>query len=445
MELANAVENAVKKCKKQRVDAYEVLGLNERSLVIEAKQSAVDSFRRNEMRGIAIRLVRKGRMGWAATTDISMASVGRAVEQAALAMQEVAVSEEAIIPPVQSSCGAIEEAPGRSYDSISDEEKMGLAVALEAAAVSADPRVRCVRRPRYEEFVRRMVVSNSHGAEAQAERGMVSGDLRVVVSQDDLSESAYDFDFSTRFEALDMDAIGKRAAQRAVEKLGAQSFDGGNLPVLFDARAAATLVRLIAPSFFATNVQRGKSVIAGRLGERVYSPAVTLIDDGLLPDGFGTFPFDAEGIPKRRTTMIADGTVEHWLYDGARAARDGVASTGNCVRETLSALPVIDVGNCFLAPGPKGVDALIADVERGVWVTELLGAHTANVITGDFSFGVEGALIEGGQRGAPMRGMTIAGNIHDLFSRIRAVADDTRFMGVYGSPSLLVEGLTLGA
>ncbi|MFH0799489.1 MAG: TldD/PmbA family protein [Pseudomonadota bacterium] len=444
MILKSAIQSAVRKLEAQGLDDFEVAGLSEVSLVVEVKQQMVESFQRSSKRGIAIRAIRGARVGLATTTELSARSIEHAVDQAAAATRQVSPSDEATLPPAGEPPASFAEAKGRPFGEISDDDKIRMAMLLESAAIAADSRVRRVQKPTYEERTFSLSVTNSKGISSAAERGLALCELKVVAEDGGSAESAYEFSFSTRIEDLDVEKTARAAAVRAVGKLGAKPVSLSRCPVLLDPRASATMIRLAAPSFFADNVQRGKSMLVSKKGERIYHPDVSIVDDGLLPGGFGSFPFDGEGVTRRRTVMVRNGVVEGWLYDWARASRDGVASTGNCVREGLKRLPAIGIGNCFLKGGDKAPDALMREAHRGLLITDLLGVHTANAANGDFSLGVEGMLIEEGMTGQPVRGIIVAGNIHDLFGRVLGVGSDLKFFGAYGAPSLLVEGLMLG-
>jgi PmbA protein len=442
--MEKAIEVASQCLKKEKLDAFEVFAVAEDSLVIEVRRQMLENFNRSRGRGLAVRIVRDGRMGFATTTDTSDASVHKAVSQAVEAMECVGVSEEAVIPAKQGSVQSIEDGVKRELTKISDDDKIAVAMALESAAISTDNRISYVQHPRYEERTREVWVANSTGVYENSKRGIAVCELKVVAADGDESQGAFDFSFSPCFDSLDARKLAKHAASLALKKLGGKQVEGGRKRVIIENGAASEMVKLIAQSFFADNVQRGKSIIQEKLGQSVYSPLVTIVDDGLLPGGYGSFSFDAEGVPKRRTMMVQEGEVTSWLYDGARAARAGVESTGNCVRDDLRRPPAIGVGNCFLKSGSNSMTEMLGMVADGVYVTDLLGTHTANPISGDFSFGAEGFVVTGGVKGDPVRGITLAGNVHDLFKQIACVGDDLRFMGSYGSPSVLVDGLMLG-
>lgn len=445
MDINSSIKIAVRKLSAKNLDAFEVFGVSESSLVIEARRQMVHSIRRKVARGLGVRAVKDGRIGEASTTDIAPQSIERAIGHLLSSLPRIHPSEEAVIAAVPGRAAVLEERRGRALSEIKEDEKIRMALSLESAAVAADSRITRAQHACYEEKTREVIIKNSNGVSASAIRGMAICEIKAIAGEGSEAASAYEFAFSPRFDDLDAEGLAKSAALRAVAKLGGKKAPAGRALALFSPRAAWAFVKLVAPSFFADNVQRGKSRLAGKRGERVYHPQVSIIDDGLLPDGFGSFPFDGEGVQKQRTGMVSNGVVEGWLYDGARAVRDGAASTGNCLREGLNRLPVIGVGNCFLKAGEKMPANLMKSVDRGVFITDLAGTHTANAISGDFSLGFEGMLIEGGEVRGPLRGMTVAGNVHDFLRLVVGIGSDLEFFGAYGAPSVLVEGLMFGS
>lgn len=444
MDIQAAIQGAVHRLEATGLDDFEVLGLTESSLIIEAKRQMIETFCRSRKNGIAIRAMKDGRMSFVTTSDCTPKSITQAVKEAHAALKHIDPSEDTCIPAPQKPQGSLIEKTGRSLSEIPDDEKMRAAMTLECAAIAADNRVMQVQHPRLEEKTHTLTVVNSKGINVEGTRGLVRLELKAVATDGEDTESAYESEFSPRFEDIDAEDLARRAAKRAVSKLGAKPLGTGLRRAILDPRAAAVMLSIAAPSFFADNVQLGKSALASKKGERAYSPMVTICDDGLRPYGFASFPFDGEGIFRRRTAVVASGVIVGWLYDGARATRDNVQSTGNCVRDSIRRLPVIGVSNCFLEPANKSPDELVREAGEGIMVTGLLGVHTANTITGDFSLGVEGLLIEDGALSIPVRGMTIAGNIHELLERVVGVGNDLRFFDSYGAPSILVDGIMFG-
>lgn len=439
--LDNTIKNAVRRLSVEGIDSFEVMGLEESRLIIEVKNQLVELFQRSSTQGIAIRVVKGGKLGFSTTTDISSDAINSLIEQSIKSLRFVSSSEETTIPSNLPSKEKFVEKFGVPLGDISDDEKIKKAMALESYSLAADGRITKVSHPRYEELHKTLHIVNSNGISVKSSRSLAFCELKTVASGGVSSESAYEFEFSTCFEDLNPEEISSVAAKRAIKKLGGKPVPSGSYNVVFGPRSASTMIKLIAPSFFADNVRRGKSIIASKKNEGVYAPIVSIIDDGLLPGGLNSFSFDGEGIPKRRTPMVLNGVVDGWLYDAARAKLDGVNSTGNCLRESLRKLPVIDVSNCFLKSGKCSSDELFEGLNRALLITELMAVHTANTITGDFSLGAEGFVISDGKVGEPVRGITIAGNVHDVFKRVQKIGSDFKFFGQYGAPSILVENL----
>ncbi len=444
MDLEPVVAEAFARLEEEGVDAFEVAGISEQTLSVEAKRQMVESFERSSSAGIALRVVHKKRLGWSATTDLSSSEIKKAVKSAVDSAKFSAETKEAVIASPQIPSGDFAERVGRSFSEISDDDKIDLALSLESAAIASDSRISRVRSPKYEEVTSSVFIRNSNGISASGRRSMAYLTLQAIATDKGDSESSYEIGFSPRFEDLEPKAVAASAAARAIRKLGARGMDSAFLPAVFENRAAASLLGVLAPAFFADNVQRNKSPVARRKGEMVYSDLIDIIDDGLLSGGFASFPFDGEGVPSQKTTIVHGGRIVGWLYDGPRAAIDGVKSTGNCRRTGIGKTPSIGVTNCFIKAGSSSLKSIISSAKKGLFVTGLLGVHTANPITGDFSLGAEGIAIEDGVLDRPVRGITIAGNVHEIFRDVVAVGNDFVQKGAYASPSIMIKSISIG-
>jgi PmbA protein len=214
-------------------------------------------------------------------------------------------------------------------------------------------------------------------------------------------------------------------------------------PVVLDPYVAAGFLDLISTALTSEAVQKGRSLFAGKKDTEVASGKITVIDDGTLPGGIASAPFDGEGVATSRTVLIEDGVLKGYLYNTYTAAKDGVCSTGNGVRNSFKGTPEVGVTNIFIKPGSVPAEQLFSELEKGIYITEVMGMHTANPISGDFSVGVSGLLIEKGQLTRPVRGMALGGNIMDLLAGVNAVGNDLKFFGSRGSPTLRISEMTL--
>ncbi len=228
---------------------------------------------------------------------------------------------------------------------------------------------------------------------------------------------------------IDPEWIGAAAARGALKMLGAVSLESIKCPAVLENTVVMDLLGALSSSFMADTVHKGKSMLAGKLGKPVVAPGLKIVDDGLLAGGWSSALFDGEGVGSSRTELVVDGVLERYLYDSYWGARDSVSSTGNASWSRYKCMPVFGVTYLYIEKGSLGLDELIAGVDDGLFITELLGVHMINSVSGDFSIGASGLRIEGGKPTYPVRGMAISGNLLELFGSVESCGTDLRFMG----------------
>ncbi|MCL6559408.1 MAG: TldD/PmbA family protein, partial [Firmicutes bacterium] len=294
-----------------------------------------------------------------------------------------------------------------------------------------------------QEGTEEVAIVNSLGIAAYC-RGAVCGlYISLAAEKNGQSETGYALWFGRRYKELVPEALGREAAERAVKLLGARTAKTCTVPVVFDPYVAVDIVGLLGPALTAEAVQRGRSLFAGKIGERVASGDVNLVDDGTYSGGIGTAPFDGEGVPSGRTVLVEGGVLQGYLYNTYTAKKEGKASTGNAVRASFKTTPTVGTTNFYLKPGGRPPEELIREIPNGLYVLEVMGMHTANPISGDFSVGAKGVWIENGILTRPVRGIVIAGNVIELLKNVDAVANDLRFFGGRGAATFRVTELTV--
>jgi PmbA protein len=246
------------------------------------------------------------------------------------------------------------------------------------------------------------------------------------------------------YRRLLIEEVGRKAAQRALDLLGARHIDSMKAPVILEAPVAQEFLSLMASGFSAESVQKKRSLFIGKLGQEIVSPGITVLDDGLLDGALGTAQSDDEAVPMNKKTVIDQGRLALFLYNTYTANKDKTVSTGNGMRGGFKGIPGVGVTNLYIEPGTTSLADLISSIDRGLFVTEVMGMHTANPISGDFSVGATGFWIEKGKKAYPVREITIAGNILELMMHVDAVGSDLRFLGRIGSPSLRIKELSIG-
>jgi len=250
--------------------------------------------------------------------------------------------------------------------------------------------------------------------------------------------------------ALDAQAIGVEAAERAASLLGARKPASRSCPVILDETVAASFAGFIGGVLCADAVQRGRSPFAGRLGEDVGSEALTLTDDGADPAGLNSAPFDGEGMPTGRTALIERGRLAAYLHDSYTARREGegARSTANAARGGYRSAPSVSSSNLIVAPGELGFEELLAEAGEGVYVTDVAGLHSGvNPVSGTFSVGATGRVIAGGELAEPADEFTIASDLASMLASVRAAGSAPRwvpFGGSVSTPALLVGEMAVG-
>lgn len=236
------------------------------------------------------------------------------------------------------------------------------------------------------------------------------------------------------------EAIGHRAGQRAVSRLNPVRIDSGQMPVIFDPRIASSLIGHMIGAITGSSIARKASFLLDALGQQVFAPGITIIDDPLRERGLRSRPFDGEGLPTAQRALIEDGVLTGWLMDSASARQLGMSPTGHATRG-VGGSPGAGVTNVHMVAGTATPGDLMADVKRGIYVTELIGMGV-NGVTGDYSRGASGFLIENGATGSAVAEITIAGNLRDMFRAI-IPANDLAFRYSINAPTLRIDGMTV--
>lgn len=253
-----------------------------------------------------------------------------------------------------------------------------------------------------------------------------------------------DYWYSTarRLDRLESpESVGVEAARRTLRRLNGRRVPTQRVPVVFAPEMARSLVGNIFEAANGDSIYRGASFFAGKLGEQVAAPSVNVVDDGTMVGGFGTSPFDGEGLPSRRTVIVENGVLRNYLLNTYTGRKLNMPSTGNASRG-LAGNPGIGAGNLFLAGGTLSPEEILRDVKSGLYVTELMG-FGVNMVTGDYSRGATGLWIEDGELTYAVEEITIAGNLKDIYQNIVAIGNDLVFRGSVASPTLRVEGMTI--
>lgn len=415
-----------------------------RSSSVRVRDQAIEDLTQATSKGVGVRVIVKGRLGFAYTSDFELSAVDTIVDRA-VQLAEAASPNPLNGLPAREDLGALPDV-GPLFDpqvaALPPDWKVNAALEVERAGRAVDPRITTFESVGAGESVSEVYAASSEGLAGFYQGTYVFLYAVPVASADGQLQTAYWMDYKRFFDDLDApEAIGREAARRAVRMLGARKVKSQRVPVLFDPMMAASFVGSLAAAANGDAVFKKSSVLASRLGERLAPEGVTLVDDGLLPRGLGTSPFDGEGVATRRTPILERGVLRSFLYDAFTARKAQTRTTGNAARG-YSSLPHIGTNNLYLEPGTRSPEELIREVKSGFYVTAMLG-RGANTVTGDYSRGANGLWIENGELASPVQEVTVAGHLLQMLQDLDGVGNDLQFRGSVGAPTLRFRELTV--
>ena len=321
-------------------------------------------------------------------------------------------------------------------------DRIALASRAEEAALGFDPRISNSEGSDYGHRDARVFFANSYGFSGEYRASFVS--LSVTPVAKDEAGMQRDGWYSTqrRLNRLDSpEAVGRTAAERTLRRLGPRKVTTQEVPVIFDPDMAASLIRSVCGAVSGSAIYRGASFLVGKLGQQVAAPGLTVVDDGRMPGGLGSRPFDGEGLPTRHTVVIDHGVLASYLLDTYTGRKLGLASTGNASR-SLGQRPTVGPMNFFVQPGTSSPEAIIRSVDRGLYVTEMIG-FGVNLVNGDYSRGAVGIWIEKGELAYPVEEITIAGNLKDMLRDIEMIGNDLEWRSSIAAPTIKIGRMTV--
>ncbi len=421
-------------------DAADAVLVEGVSMTLGWRMGALENLDRAEGSDIGLRVFFGRRQAITSSSDLGRDALKELVERAA-AMARAA--------PEDPFCGLADP-----RDLARDIPDLDLADAEDASVETLTERAR-----RAEDAARAVPgVTNSEGAQASFSRSMfylaasngfarAHGETGHGVAASVLAGGGTamerDYDYASTLHAADLpepETIGAEAGRRAVRRLNARKAVSARVPVVFEPRVAGSLVRHLASAVNGQSVARGTTFLKDKMGARIFSEGVTIVDDPLRKRGLGSRPFDGEGLPSRPLTLVDRGVLKSWILDLRSARQLNLKSTGHAARG-VSSPPAPSTSNLYLAAGAITPEAMLADIKEGLFVTELIGMGV-NGVTGDYSRGAAGFWIENGQLAYPVSEVTIAGNLKDMFLNV-AAANDLVFRYGTNAPTLRVDGLAV--
>ncbi|HZL53147.1 MAG TPA: TldD/PmbA family protein [Terracidiphilus sp.] len=417
---------------------------------VNVRMGEVETLKESGSRGLGLRVFSGRRSASASTSDLTADGI-RQLLDGAMALVKVTEEDPFTGLPETSAFGSLSGDLHLYYDdvySLEGPERIEWARRAEAAALAADPRITNSDGGSFDAATGRMVLANSRGF-VGGYRTSYAGVSAAPLAMDANGQMQRDGWWTSARRLADLEspeAIGKEAARRTLRRLGARRVPTQRVPIVFAPEVARSLIGSVFEAASGDSIWRSASFLAGKLDAKIAASNLTIVDDNtmMLPTGaggFGTSPFDGEGLPSQRTVVVEEGTLRSYLLNTYTARKLGLKSTHNASRG-LAGTPGIGCGNLYLEPGTLSAEEIIRDVQAGLYVTSLMGFGT-NIVTGDYSRGATGLWIENGQLTHAVEEVTIAGNLGEMLMNVAAIGNDLEFRGAVASPTLRIDGMTV--
>ena len=426
-------------------EAVEAYAEESRHTEASALRGEIEGLTFAESRGVGVRLIAGGRLGYAyaadPTPDEVREAVRRARENAALAEPD-----EFNVLAAPAAAAPIAELYREDQANIPTDRKVALALDLERRAISIDARASKIDAAQIGDAVSRVAIASTTGVQAEYARTDAWCVAVSLAVESDETQTGFSFAIGRGIDDLGWEAIADEAVRRAVRMLGATKPPTAKVPIVLDQFAAMSFLGVLAGALSAEAVLKQRSLFASMVGQQVGSELFTLVDDGTITIGPAASPFDDEGVPTGRTELFTRGTLNGFLHNTYTAARTGggTRSSGNAKRGGYKSTPGVGTSNFYLDAGELSFEELLAKAEGGVLIQDVSGVHSgANPISGEFSVGATGLRIAGGALGEPLREMTVASTLPEMLAGITGVGSDLRFFSSVGTPSVLFGEMTL--
>jgi len=442
--LTQVATQLLERVKAQGVSEADVIVAEGDSVSVQVRLSAVDRLSKAREKSLGLRVFFGKRSASASTSDFSSVSLDRLVADTCSLARAVAEDETSGLP--EAACMATDIPDLDLFDptTLNMDEEIALARRAEDAAMATDSRITNSEGADCSTARGTIVLANTHGFIGSNTSSRYSISVSPIAVNESTGAMQRDSWYSVKrkFRLLDSpESIGHKAAERTLRRLGARKVGTQRCPVVFDPEMAESLLGHLSAAVSGYSLYKGASFLLGQLGKRIASDQVWVEDDGRMPEGLGSRPFDGEGLPTRKTTIVENGILSSYLLDTYSGRKLGLPSTGNAAR-SVGDNPSVAPTNLFLRPGSENPKAIIGSIKQGLYVTELIG-FGVNMVTGDYSRGAAGFWIENGELAYPVEEVTIAGNLKNMFMDIEVLGNDLEFRGRIASPTLKVREMTV--
>ena len=447
MDIKLFKDSLFKKAKEYGFEEYEIYYNSGSSFSVSIFQGEIEEYKNTGYQGAGFRGLYNGKMGYAYSEAVNEDAIEFLLKNA---MDNAALIENEDERLYKGDENYEKTSPvSENLLNTTVEEKIGFALAMEKEALSLDERVSSVDSAAVISELGDTYMANSYGLELFKQDGFATAYVEVSAKENEDVKINYEVWQGKDFTYFKPEEISKKAVNKTIASLGAKSVESGKYNLIIENKTAIDLIGVYLSAFYAETVQKGFSLLCGKIGEAIANPIVNMHDNTDHEKSLTPLFFDSEGVKVRNKVVVKNGVLKTYLYNYKAALKDGVAPTGNGFKSSFKGLVSTACANMYIEPGDEEFDELVRKMNSGLVISDLSGLHSGcNVISGDFSLLAEGFLVENGKISRPVEQITIAGNIFQLLKDIKAIGNDLKFEpvgvgGSLGSPSLFIENISV--
>ena len=449
-QLDSIIEKLLNASESHGFDGAEVMVTSQKDFEASVFQGDIDEYSISESSGLSFRGIKDGSIGYAYTEKISDVSSELLLKEAMDNLKAIDSKDQEFIFDNKESLEYKEINQFNAlYKEVTNEEKINLLKKMEKEAYAYDHRVSTVKHCIFGDGNQLLKIKNTYGIDLEERSNGFFIYFNVGVTLGDEIQSGYSIFFGNDYSAVDYKAVVHEAVDKAVNLLGAQPIKSDNYSVIIENKTFASLLKAYASIFSAEAVQKGLSLLDGKIDETIGNENLSIVDHPHLENKMASRSFDSEGVPTQVKKIVEKGQLKRFLHNLKTANKAHITSTGNAIRYSYKSSVGIAPSNFYIEAGSFDVEKMMASVDRGLYIVSLEGMHAGiNPVSGDFSLAAKGFLIEQGEKVKPVNQITVSGNFLKVLQSIEMIGKDLKFglpsgASIYGSPSIKVKALTI--
>ncbi|SHJ89091.1 TldD/PmbA family protein [Paramaledivibacter caminithermalis] len=448
MDMRQLVKILFERGREKEIKDMEVFIQRKKNLNIRVFKGEIDNYSISDENGLSFRGIYNGKMGYSYTEKLDESSIDILIKEVIDNAKIIDSNDAEYIFEGSNDYKEINNF-NEELENISNEEKVNFVKSMEQEALKADKRVEAVNYCIYGEGMEHNLLINTKGLDLENKSNTAHAYISVMVKENDDIKTGANYGISNNYRDFDFKTLSREAVHEGISMLGANSIESDNYPIILRNDAAASLLNAYSNIFSAENVQKGLSLLKGKINHSIANSIITLVDDPFMEGGIMLQSFDGEGVASKKKNVIEKGVLKTYLYNLKTAKKDGVKSTGNGYKASYKSVTSISPTNMYIEKGNISLEKMIEKMKKGIVITAFQGLHAGvNIVSGDFSLSAHGYLIENGKLSRPINQITVAGNFYDMLKNVEELGDDLKFAiprggGYIGSPSLKIKELSI--